>query len=139
MKQVLLRIEDDALERFMGFVSLCPQVEVVTDSPVTTKEVPSRRGRLCGKDDIRTLFVDKELANKRLQLMGSLIRGQKGKRAALVITCAAEVGWLIDIPSYEQACEAFGYIGVRSNYYQQLRSNFTLKEKELILQKMKQL
>ena len=28
MKQVVLRIEDSAFERFMGIVSLCPQVEV---------------------------------------------------------------------------------------------------------------
>ena len=30
MKQVLLRIEDDAFERFMGVVSLCPAEEVIT-------------------------------------------------------------------------------------------------------------
>lgn len=30
MKQVLLRIEDDAFERFMGVVSLCQQVEVLS-------------------------------------------------------------------------------------------------------------
>ena len=29
MKQVLLSIEEDAYERFMGMVSLCPQVEVI--------------------------------------------------------------------------------------------------------------
>ncbi len=30
MKQVVLRIEDSAFKRFMGMVSLCPQVEVCT-------------------------------------------------------------------------------------------------------------
>ena len=30
MKQVVLRIDDAAFEKFMGMVSLCPQVEVVT-------------------------------------------------------------------------------------------------------------
>ena len=30
MKQVVLRIEDSAFERFMGIVSLCPQVEVAS-------------------------------------------------------------------------------------------------------------
>ena len=30
MKQVVLRIDDAAFEKFMGMVSLCPQVEIVT-------------------------------------------------------------------------------------------------------------
>ena len=29
MKQVVLRIDDAAFEKFMGMVSLCPMVEVV--------------------------------------------------------------------------------------------------------------
>ena len=29
MKQVVLRIDDAAFEKFMGMVSLCPQVEIV--------------------------------------------------------------------------------------------------------------
>ena len=29
MKQVVLRIDDAAFEKFMGMVSLCPQVEVL--------------------------------------------------------------------------------------------------------------
>ena len=32
MKQVVLRIEDSAFERFMGIVSLCPQVEVASQN-----------------------------------------------------------------------------------------------------------
>jgi hypothetical protein len=28
MKQVVLRIDDAAFEKFMGMVSLCPQVEI---------------------------------------------------------------------------------------------------------------
>ena len=34
MKQVVLRIEDSAFERFMGIVSLCPQVEVVSQDEI---------------------------------------------------------------------------------------------------------
>ena len=30
MKQVILKIDDSAYEQFMGMVSLCPQVEVVS-------------------------------------------------------------------------------------------------------------
>ena len=30
MKQVILKIDDSAYEKFMGMVSLCPQVEVVS-------------------------------------------------------------------------------------------------------------
>ena len=32
MKQVVLRIDDAAFEKFMGMVSLCPQVEVVSEN-----------------------------------------------------------------------------------------------------------
>ena len=30
MKEIVLRIDDAAFEKFMGMVSLCPQVEIVT-------------------------------------------------------------------------------------------------------------
>ena len=35
MKQVILKIDDSAYEKFMGMVSLCPQVEVVCESGIT--------------------------------------------------------------------------------------------------------
>ena len=35
MKQVILKIDDSAYEKFMGIVSLCPQVEVVCESSIT--------------------------------------------------------------------------------------------------------
>ena len=35
MKQVILKIDDSAYEKFMGMVSLCPQVEVVCESSIT--------------------------------------------------------------------------------------------------------
>ena len=34
MKQVVLQIEDSAFERFMGVVSLCPQVEVASQEEI---------------------------------------------------------------------------------------------------------
>ena len=34
MKQVVLRIEDSAFEKFMGIVSLCPQVEVASQDEI---------------------------------------------------------------------------------------------------------
>ena len=40
MKEVVLRIEDSALEKFLGFVQLCPQVEMVSSSDcIETKDV----------------------------------------------------------------------------------------------------
>lgn len=105
----------------------------VQDEVLTNK---SHRGRPGGKESLRSLFADEALADERLQLMDCLIRGQKGKRAALVVTCAAEAGWLTDLPSYEQVCDAFGNIGSRSNYYERLQKHFTNGEKQLIYQKM---
>lgn len=34
MKQVVLRIEDSAFEKFMGIVSLCPQVELASQDEI---------------------------------------------------------------------------------------------------------
>ena len=40
MKEVVLRIEDSALEKFLGIVQLCPQVEMVCSSDcIETKDV----------------------------------------------------------------------------------------------------
>jgi len=60
MKQVVLRIEDSAFERFMGIVSLCPQVEVASQD-----EIPD-----CGPDEITqrvTLAVKALQQNKAIR------------------------------------------------------------------------
>ncbi len=90
---------------------------------------PLQVGRPKGVDDIRSLMPDKELADQHLRQMDALIRGHKGKRAALVVRCAVEAGWLIGDPSFEQMCDAFGPIGQKGGYYKQKEVRFTDKEK----------
>ena len=56
MKQVVLRIEDAAFEKFMGMVSLCPMVEMVAESSLADTE---NERDLCMKKAIITLRENK--------------------------------------------------------------------------------
>jgi len=114
---------------------LAAQQPAAAEAPEAPAAPPA--GRPGGRGDIRDLFADAARAEEQLTLMANLIRGHKGKRAALVVTCAAEAGWLTDLPSYEQLCSAFGDIGARSNFYRQMATRFTPAEKQLIMQQMK--
>lgn len=116
---------------------LAEQTQQPSSQTEAEAELVKPKGRPTGKEDIRDIFAEADRAEEHLQMMANLIRGHKGKRVALVVTCAAEAGWLTDMPSYEQLCTAFGDIGARSNFYRQMQTQFTLEEKQLILQQMK--
>ena len=111
------------------------------------KELPSEKnaaevGELQRKgrprvDELIRLFADPEMALSQMELMKKLIRGKKGKRAALVVTCFWEEGWLIEKPTYEQITMLCGDIGNRSGYYNQLGKVFPKSEKDVIKQQMR--
>ena len=56
MKQVVLRIDDAAYEKFMGMVSLCPMVEVVAEGDLADNE---NERDLCMRQAIITLRQNK--------------------------------------------------------------------------------
>ena len=56
MKQVVLRIDDAAYEKFMGMVSLCPMVEVVAEGDLADTE---NERDLCMRQAIITLRQNK--------------------------------------------------------------------------------
>ena len=56
MKQVVLRIEDAAYEKFRGFIQLCPSVEVVDEDDFADTEIERD---LCMKQAIITLRQNK--------------------------------------------------------------------------------
>lgn len=84
---------------------------------------------------VRSLLLSAENAEVQMQRLDKLIRGQKGKRVALVVKCALELGWLVERPSFAALEEAFGELGSKSGFNRMMQSSdyFTKEEKELLL------
>lgn len=84
---------------------------------------------------LRDLMSEPELAEDRLERLGQLLRGQRGRRVALVVTCAMELGWFVERPSFVALTNEFGNLGNISGYNKQIKlSNFfTEAEKKPVI------
>ena len=84
------------------------------------------------RKDVRSLLLSRVNADEQMQRLDRLIRGQKGKRVALVVTCAMELGWFAEKPSFAALEEAFGELGNKDGFNKQMRAKdfFTTEEKK---------
>jgi hypothetical protein len=74
MKQVLLSIEDDAYEKLMGMLSLCPSVKVESvEDCIVTEETRD----LCAKIAFETLLINKVIRRPRDYAWIMMAMGQK--------------------------------------------------------------
>ena len=88
------------------------------------------------RKDVRSLLLSATDSEGQMLRLDKLLRGQRGKRVALVVSCALELGWFAERPSFAALEEAFGKLGSKSGYNKQIQlSNFfTAKEKDPIFQ-----
>jgi len=88
---------------------------------------------------IRSFMTQSNDNEARIRVLDSLMRGHKGKRAALAIACAMELGWFADKPTFTSVVESFGVVGNKDAYNRQMRRrNFLSKEeKEPFLEALK--
>ena len=88
---------------------------------------------------LRGIMSDATLADERIGKLDRLIRGQKGKRVALVVSCAMELGWFVEQPSFNALIAEFGNLGNISGYNRQIKvARFApTAEKEPIIEFLK--
>lgn len=88
---------------------------------------------------LRSLLLSAENADVQMQRLDKLIRGHKGKRVALVVKCALELGWLAERPTFAALEEAFGELGSKTGFNRMMQASvyFTKEEKEPILMALK--
>ncbi|MBR1800228.1 MAG: hypothetical protein IJ767_01850 [Bacteroidaceae bacterium] len=91
------------------------------------------------RKDVRSLLLSAEKADDQMRRLDKLIRGQKGKRVALVVKCALELGWLAERPTFAALEEAFGDLGSKTGFHRMMQASdyFTKEEKEPILMALK--
>ena len=64
----------------------------------------------------------------KLQRLHKIMRGKKGKDAALIVLASIRKGWMLK-PTYTQVAEEFGDIGSRQSFSTYFDKNkFTLNE-----------
>ncbi len=83
--------------------------------------------------DVRSLLASTADADELMDRLDSLIRGQRGKRVALVVTCALQLGMLVERPTFAALEEAFGRLGSKAGFNKQMSRHFTEEEKAPIL------
>lgn len=88
---------------------------------------------------LRQLVAEGLDADEVAERLRPLIQGQKGKRVALVMTCACEAGLFIEQPTFNALTDEFGDLGNRAGYNKQMTMsmNFTTTEKAPILALLK--
>ena len=80
---------------------------------------------------LRELMSEPEMADARVAKLDQLLRGQRGKRVALVVTCAMELGWFVERPSFVALTAEFGNLGNISGYNKQVKlANFFTKDEK---------
>lgn len=80
----------------------------------------------------------KEHSERIINALREVLNGKRGRKAALIFTCAIELG-LINRPSYLAAKAEFGDIGGRSNFNKYMYGGFTTQEKQPGKMALKQL
>lgn len=86
---------------------------------------------------LRDLVKDKAKADALISSMHTLMHGQKGKMAAMLVCCAMEKQLLSSRPTFEQMTAEFGDIGARNGYYSYLKVKFSPEEKKPIEDSLK--
>ena len=88
---------------------------------------------------LRQLVAEGLDADEVAERLRPLIQGQKGKRVALVMTCACEAGLLIEPPTFNALTDEFDDLGSKAGYNKQMTMsmNFTTTEKAPILALLK--
>lgn len=101
--------------------------EVLQASPEPqqeTQQIKSNRGR--PNKPFKELMKD-DADGCRLQKIHTLMKGQKGKGAALIILACIKIGW-ISQPTYTQVKNEFGDIGVQQGFTRYLKESMFSKE-----------
>lgn len=87
------------------------------------------RGRGRPKETLKDKLIDDADGNK-LQKIHILMKGKKGKDAALIIMACIKKGWMVK-PTYTQVLNEFGDVGCKTGYNRYLNEQrFTKEEVE---------
>lgn len=142
-KPILVKDGDDF--RIMGVVRgrinieeqepVSEALDAVDDFEAETRSAKKRPAAA----SLRDLMSEPELAEERLEKLDQLLRGQRGRRVALVVTCVMELGWFVERPSFVALTNEFGNLGNISGYNKQIKlSNFFTKaEKKPVIDFLK--
>lgn len=140
-----IQVKDDDDIRIMGVVrgrinleeqeSVAEALDAVDNFEAEKKGIKKRPTAASLLD----LMSEPEFAEERLEKLGQLLRGQRGRRVALVVTCAMELGWFVERPSFVALTNEFGNLGNISGYNKQIKlSNFFTKtEKKPVIDFLK--